>query len=289
MRGWADTEGKVMEYRRANEELIGKRKFPAQTGYLPDLYANQNKTDPVERQALELVFMQRVDDRAAQALAHFERNSTKPRDALVRDAWSRFLMSLMHRSPERVKYLTAKAKEFESNKLNPDLEEKYAALRGPNDPPKFDSWLEAQGPLSPDLTVRLLRLLIDSKRIGDALNAMHWSVYSLTNPRFGFLTGDHPIMISNGLGHRRGFILLAISPYRLFIAANDRLVLDAFETQRPNGLEKAVNDATAVQSHHVIVAKDDAQRLFVDRRFLRRTAPVGPYGFVTWNPPLVDQ
>src|SRR5690606_8373015 len=110
----------------------------------------------------------------------------------------------------------------------------------------------------------------------------HWEVHELGNPRYGFLTGDHPIMISNGLGHRRGFVLLAISPTRYFLAAHDRKVMEAFTTQRPNGMEMALNDACVRQSKHVVIARDDAQRIFVDRRFLKLSAPVGPSGFVTW-------
>lgn len=288
MRRWADAEGSVTEYRRPREKLVRKRKYPGQTGYIIDLYANENKTDPVERQALELTFMQQVDDGAADALAHIEERCAKPSDPALRDAWSRFLMSLMHRSPERVKYLTAKVKEYEDGTLNPNLQANYQALRTSSDPPRFQDWLAEQGPLTPDLRVRLLKLLIDSKRIGDTLNAMQWSVYTLKSPRFGFLTGDTPIMVSNGIGHRRGFALLAISPSRFFIAAHDAKVIQAFETQRPNGLEQALNDSCTRQSHHVIIAHDDAQTEFVDKRFLKQTAPAGPNGLVTWNSPLID-
>lgn len=231
--------------------------------------------------------MQKVDDAAAEALTHLEARATKPSDPKLRDAWSRFLMSLMHRSPERVKYFSAKVKEYEEGTLNPDVAEKYDDLRQPTDPATYAEWLAKQGPLEPDLRVRLLELMIDSKRIGETINAMHWSVHVIKNPRHGFVTGDHPIMISNGLGNERGFIALPISPSRLFLAAHNRKVIDAFKTQRDNSLEQALNDACTVQSHHVIIATDDRQTTFIDRRFLKKTAPVGPTGMVTWNSPLI--
>jgi hypothetical protein len=288
MERWVNSDGKVTEYRRPRDKLVCKTKYPAETGYMVDLYANESKIDPVERQALELVFMQKVDSAAADTLTYIEEHHTKPADPRMRDAWSRFLLSLLHRSPERVRYLTAKAKQYEEGTLNPHLQEKYHALRRPSDPEDYQDWLAEQGPLTPDLRVRLLELLIDSQRIGSTFNAMHWSVYTLANPRFGFLTGDHPVMISNGLGHARGFALLAVSPSRLFIAAHDRKVINAFLTQRPNGLEQAVNDACTRQSQHIIIAQDDAQRTFIEKRFLKMTAPVGPSGFVTWNSPLIN-
>src|SRR5438045_2699476 len=48
MRRWIDTEGKLTEYRRPRDKLIVKRKRPAETGYVVDLYANESKSDPVE-------------------------------------------------------------------------------------------------------------------------------------------------------------------------------------------------------------------------------------------------
>ena len=285
---WADAGGKVIEYRRPRETLVMKQRHPAQTGYIRELYSNESKSDPIERQALEMVFMQKVDDRAADALAYIERNPKSRMDPILRNAWSRFLMSLMHRSPERVKFLTAKVKEYESKTLNPDLEKKYTSLRGPNDPPTFKEWLAEQGPLAPDLRVRLLKLLIDSPRIGAALVTMNWKLVTLENPRFGFLTGDQPLMMSNGVGHMRGFVLLAISPTHLFLAARNLKVADAFTTQRPNALERALNDAVLRQSHHVVIARDDGQREFIDKRFLKLTAPVGENGYYTWKSPLID-
>lgn len=288
IRRWTGDDGKITEFRRPHDQLVCKQKWPSQTGFIIDLYANEAKADPVERQALELLFMQKVDDAAASALLYIERGKGKPSDPLLRDAWSRFLMSLLHRSPERVKYLTAKVKEYEEDSLNPELAQKYAEMRSEDDPPTYEEWLEKAGLLTPDLRVRLLKLLIDSRRIGNTLNAMHWHLYVLERPRFGFLTGDHPIMVSNGLGHNRSFVLLAISPSKLFVAAHDPKVIDAFLTQRANGLEHAVNDACARQSKHIILAHDSAQLTFVDRRFLKASVPVGRSGFVTWNSPLVD-
>lgn len=286
MNRWADTEGRVIEYRRPNEALVHSCKHPAQTAYLTELYANENKTNPIERQALEMVFMQKVDDQAANALAFIEEHKTKPTEPALRDGWSRFLMSLIHRSPERVKHLTQKIQEYEDGKLNPGLEDKYGSLRGPDDPLNYADWLREQGPITPELKVELLKLLIDSPRIGGTLNAMHWSVYTLENPRFGFLTGDYPIMLSNGIGHNEGFAVLAISPRKLFVAAHDLKTIKAFTSQRANALERAINDACVQQSRHVIIAHNDSQKVFVDRRFLKNKVAAGPNGLFSWKSPL---
>jgi hypothetical protein len=301
---WADGDGKVAEYRypervedagkspeyRPNRSLIIKRKWPSQTAYIPDLYANESKLDPVERQALEMVFMQKVDSHAADALADLEEHKRKSDDSALRSGWSRFLMSLMHRSPERVKHITAKVREYEEGALTAELAAeigpRYAERRGPDDPETYEEWLTLQPPLTPDLRVRLLRLIIDSKRIGMALNNMHWRVHVLPDLQYGFVTGDQPLLMSDGLGHSRSFVLTPISPTAYFVASNEEQVAEAFLCQNPKALQRSINEAVTRQSRHVIIARDDAQRAFVEKRFLKLAAPVGPSGYHTWEPPL---
>jgi hypothetical protein len=198
-------------------------------------------------------------------------------------------MSLMHRTPERVKWLTEKVRQYEEGTLNPEIKPQYEALRGPDDPPTYEEWLDAKGPITPDLLVRLLRMLIDSANVGGALNTMRWAVHTAAG-RFGFLTGDMPLMISNGLGHKDAFLMLAIAPSRLFIAAHDVEVIKSFTSQTDNALQRGLNDACVCQSRHVIIGEDDSQRSFVDRRFLRNSPlAIGKAGLAIWQAPLVRQ
>ena len=200
---WADAHGNLVAYRRPHKELEVKSKHPAATGFKFELYANTTKTDPLERQALEMVFMQKVDSHAAEALKYLEERRAKPPETKLQSAWSRFLMSLLYRSPERVKYLTEQVRRYEESDLTPQLKAQYAERRGPDDPETFDEWFKATGPATPDLVTRLLRMLIDSENIGSVLNAMHWRVHE-ADGKFGFVTGDVPVLMSNGLGTPRG-------------------------------------------------------------------------------------
>jgi hypothetical protein len=288
MRRWADGDGLVREYRRPRRDLTSKRKAPAATGWIRNLYANENKTDPLERQALEMVFMAGVDNNAADALSYLEEHRAKPADWALRDAWARYLLSLLHRSPERVAYITKKVRDYEEGTLNPDLIRRYPEIAGPNDPPTFQEWLEKQGPLTPDLRVRLIELLIGSRRVGDAINWMHWRVHRLDKLELGFISGDLPLMISNGLGHERSFVMLPIGPTKLFIASPDPNLINAFTTQYPHVLETAINDAIARQSTHILIARDDSLREFVDERFRRGRAEKKSLllDYMTWNSPL---
>lgn len=288
MQRWANAEGKVTEYRRPYKDLVKKEKHPAATGYMFELYSDQTKNDPIERQALELVFMQKVDASAAEALAHLEARGTKPKDTELQSGWSRFLMSLMHRSPQRVRYLVEKAREYEDGTLNPNLKLQYDSLRGADDPPTFEEWFERNGPITSELTMRLMRLLIDSENIGPVLNSMRWTVHQIDGT-FGFLTGDLPILISNGLGHDRAFVMLPVGPSRLFIASPNAAVIKSFTTQSANALQRGINDACVRQSRHVIVAHGGSQTAFVDRRFLKgEPLAINRAGLATWKSPLIN-
>jgi hypothetical protein len=282
---WAAEDGKVTEYRRPHDNLVIKQKHPAATGYMIELYANRNKTEPAERQALELVFMQKVDDQAANALAYLEEHRQKPNDPELRSGWSRFLMSLLHRSPERVKYLMETIENYENDELNKELKKKYGELRKPDDPATYEEWLEGQGPLALDLLVKLLRMLIDSERVGNNLNAMRWCVHDVEHSQFGFLTGDLPLMMSNGLGHEHSFIALAISPERLFVASHNQAIINRFKSRSANVLQRALNNACARQSQHVIIAQDDWQTAFVSKRLCQERLQAGPSGWPDWDVP----
>jgi len=290
MRRWADEDGLVREYRRPRHDLTSKRKAPAATGWIRNLYANENKADPIERQALEMIFMSDVDGKAAEALSYLEHDRKKPAEWELRAAWSRFLLSLLYRSPERVAYITKKVRDYEEDTLNPALVRRYAEIAGPDDPPTFQEWLGKAGPLTPDLRVRLIELMIGSRRLSEAINWMHWRVHQLDRLEFGFISGDLPLMISDGLGHSRSFLMLPIGPTRLFIASPDPNLINAFTTQYPHALEGAINEAIARQSTHVLIARDDTLREFVDERFRKGRAGKRSrlLDYITWNSPLHD-
>lgn len=282
---WASDDGTVTEFRRPHEKLVAKQKHPRATGFMIELYANRNKADPVERQALELIFMQKVDDQAADAFAYLEEHGQKPDDKLLRSAWSRFLMSLLHRSPERVEYLIRRIETFEDKQLNEFLKKKYQELRKPDEPENYEEWLEMKKPLGPDMLMVLMPKLIDSENVGNTLNSMRWCVHTVKHAPFGFVTGDLPLMMSDGLGHERSFLALAISPDRLFIASHDQAIIDRFKSRSAYELPRAVNNATARQSQHVVIAQGDAQTDFVDRRLCRENLPAGPSGWPAWKVP----
>lgn len=99
LRQWAGQDERLCEFSKPHHKVVPKRRHPAETGYQIDLYTISSAPEG-ERDKIEKRFMQRVDTDAAEAISYFREDVNLP-DRL-RSGWSRFLMSLMQRDPEKV-------------------------------------------------------------------------------------------------------------------------------------------------------------------------------------------
>jgi Protein of unknown function (DUF4238) len=105
LKHWTGSDGRLIEYRKGYKDRIFQRRTaPDGTGYvrglntiarIPDQFANY----------LEDEFLQRADDLASKALDCFLTGTPLSDPGKLRSGWSRFLMSMLHRHPERMSYL----------------------------------------------------------------------------------------------------------------------------------------------------------------------------------------
>jgi hypothetical protein len=83
---------------------------PAATGYEVDLYAIPSRSDRESRQEVETRFMQRVDSLGARILEELLETGRRPDDSRRASSWSRFIMSMINRSPHRIREIAAMAR-----------------------------------------------------------------------------------------------------------------------------------------------------------------------------------
>lgn len=287
---WVDAGvGELWEYSRPRDVVVVRRRSPKGTGKQEHLYSILGEVDPQLREQVELRLMSPLDNAAAAALNTIERTGQRPADKAQRDGWARFVMSLMHRSPRRLAYLENLIRNHVVE-ATPEDEVTYRELRRPADPPTLDR-LFADGDetrLSRSRAV-LLRSLVDSTMIGNVIVSMTWGIVQVGKPKHGLLTCDDPVLLSNGLDHDRSFIALPVAPDRLFIAANDRNVIQAFADQDSAAFERGFNDAICHQADKIVIGRSNQQRRFVENR-LGRCAPPhngGLGGRYTWAAPLL--
>jgi hypothetical protein len=288
LKRWTGEDRKVSDYRRFAGKLVHRRRFPSETGFEIELYSIRSHTDPERRQIIEKRLMSRIDNSASLSLDYMEKSGQPPTDSEHRNAWTRFLLSLIYRSPSQVEKLRQKI-AANSNVVLQSLASRYGELRRESDPETFDEYLAMDdGRIEEESLLPLMQKVIGSKLVGTALIRMTWGIIQFNLPKHGFLTCDIPIMLSNGLGHRDSFVMLPISPSRLFIAAARKPVIDSFSSQDAEVLERAINDAVVQQAQQVVISRDNGQRRFIDNRFLHSPPPEGDLALHTWKHPLVD-
>lgn len=286
-RRWTSaTDGKLTEYRRPHREVVTRRVYPSQTGYQTELYAIPSRQDPAERQALESRFMSPLDNLAAEALAEIEAHGRRPSDSRLANAWSRFLLSLMYRTPARVALVRRKVREGDPGERE-SMEAAYEKLRRPGDPLTVEAFrAEATAAVYEELEAALIRQMIDSTMLGEHIDGMRWSIGTFASPKHGLLLSDEPVMASNGIGKPDGFILLPVSPCSFFMAVNRQAVADAFGNQPASRLERALNDAVVRQATVLVLATDDRHKRFVETRLGKDPAPSGTMERLTWKAPI---
>jgi hypothetical protein len=102
LKRWTSEDGLLIEYSRPwKNELRDKRVHPNATGYVKGLYELRDLPPETAQQAEEL-FFKPADTHAADALDLLYENSMPTWQTRERSGWSRFLVSLLLRTPEEI-------------------------------------------------------------------------------------------------------------------------------------------------------------------------------------------
>jgi hypothetical protein len=125
---------------------------------------------------LERAYFAPIDNVAAQARFELLNDRESESTAELRSGWSRFLMSLLHRTPDALQVLRDGIERL-TVKGDPELDEQWAKMRKEGDP---ERWLDACLLENPDFIkqrpLELLPRLIDNRNLGLFLNRMKWTV-----------------------------------------------------------------------------------------------------------------
>jgi Protein of unknown function (DUF4238) len=225
---------------------------------------------PEQAQKVEQYFLRPVDTLAAEALVMLENGDDHiNRESKWRSAWSRFLMSLLMRTPEDIAALKRGAAKKWAQRI-PKIEAKYATKRGPNDPPTFKAYLDQFDADEVDRWgMSIAPTLIDHKGIGNILNNMRWLVRRITGDA-EFLTSDRPVVMSATLKETNAYIFLPIGPKAVFVAVNDLETQRMVEGREPAEQIEALNSLVAGHAVKYVYARDDSQLVFVRKHFSTR-------------------
>jgi hypothetical protein len=241
-------------------------KFPDGTGYQRGLYTFR-ELPPAIADFLERRFLLRADDRAQDVL-QLLLNDKLEFDVHMRSMWSRFLMTLIHRSPEGVERLKKTVVDdlpMAMEKLRP----RYAEMRKNDDEPTFDEFCSSfsQADLEGS-TLIVLQKVMNSELLGTALNSMRWAVIRVNRSRYPLLTSDRPLIMPGGLGKPYGHMLMPISPDRVLLAYQHQTTLDQVQrmSDEVQPFAERINDRVVRQARRYVWGANDGQLRFVQNR-----------------------
>jgi hypothetical protein len=206
-----------------------------------------------------------VDNLATAPLRIFlERRPASELTLPMKQAWTRFLMSLHVRTPGGVEQITTQGAEALREILIKDPEE-YIAVRKPDDPPTLVEWVEQYAPaLIDNYGKSILPGIVTHQAIGNEIIRMQWMVgmYGATPD---ILTCDRPLYLSPGVNDPRCVIALPLSPSAIFFASRDPSILDKLMRMERSALIRAINESVVTQAARYVYGAHDRQANFVER------------------------
>ncbi len=115
----------------------------------------------------------------------------------------------------------------------------------------------------------LLRMIMDSPRVGQSLNDMVWAVLTFNHLRYPLLTSDRPLVMTDGLENPNSHLVIPISPNSIFLAArtvDTMRRLDATCRREALRMGERLNDLITRQSHRFVWGNTGSQVRFIAKR-----------------------
>ncbi len=254
---WA-TKGRLIEFSRPYRSFVKARPTsPEGTGYVRGLNVMKG-LPPHSAEQFETVVMRYVDSLAADALRKLLSGDDTQWAPKPRSAWTRFLVSLLLRTPEALNRMKAFLKDYSA----PGTQESralYEAEKRPGDV-DFEEFLLRYGDQAAFQTV--LQVL-NSQEIGTHINNMIWNVVTVRGTKHEILTSDRPLIVTGGLGGPNASMILPICPTKVFVSVNEEAELARIERRSANDLVQSANRGVVSNAIKYVWGRDNRQLRFV--------------------------
>lgn len=266
-----DPEAKIVEYaRRKHGPITGRWTAPRGTGYERYLYDTADGSAP----SLEARFMMPVDTYAAGAMNVFMRPGTQLEwTRLQRSSWSRFIMGMLMRHPDDIAELKNLIDDDWTN-LTDEMREQYVQLWQEDMPETAEEWWEQNRETYREAArLQWLQGMIDNEGVGSRINSMSWNVANVRNGKRKLLTSDRPVCMTHTLDERDAFIMMPLTPAKLFIAVRRMETLANIRELTTDDLVAEVNLKVVQNARRFVFASDKSQERFILNHFGRSNQP----------------
>jgi hypothetical protein len=265
LKQWAGSDDWLCEYKRVQGRVLARRIHPNGTGYERDLYSVDGLPENLAHE-VESKFMHMVDSGAKLALDKIVSGNPTPWDAVLRSAWTRFIMSFLFRNPETVNLLKPHMQQVWKAAVD-GLHANYDQRREPTDPLTFEEYMpRTDRNAAAKSAMSLLQEIIDDDRLGNTIFGLHWSRFTVEASKFSLLTSDRPLDKPHGFGSQDAYISLPIGPKTLFLAARNDTMAKRLSDRDPDEVVVASNGIVVGQARKFVWGIDDSQIRFVQNR-----------------------
>jgi hypothetical protein len=187
-------------------------------------------------------------------------------DTTIRSGWTRFIMSLLHRNPEQIGRFLEIVSRYVAT-IKPEYEDLYRQKKDSGHPATFDEfWQNILPEIIGRTWIKLIQTTIDSGSVGNHFNNLVWRVLDLKSSRT-FLTGDRPIIMTNGMAKMDSHLAIPIGPRKLFVAAHTLELAEALKRDKADDVIAFVNDRIVRQARRFCIGVNDAHLPFFEKRF----------------------
>ena len=272
---WAvQSDNQLCQFSRPFNKVVPKRKHPSATGYLDRLYELDGLEGDLAQQ-VESKFFSPVDSAAADALSLMEQQGNRAVwNQRRRSAWSRFLHSMLLRTPEDLETFKASWRSLMLNDKTDEWEARYEEIKQPGDKLTFREFVAGISEESHNRSaMHALMGMIDNPRLGLKINNMPWWVIDTDPDDHPLLTSDRPVIRTNGLNAPNGHIALPIGPYRIFVVAKDQQTLNVIRSANIRQIVREVNRQVCDYAVKYVYGIDDRHIDFVKKHFATKEQP----------------
>jgi hypothetical protein len=267
LKWWTDTDGRLERYTRPiPRKVVVKRVYPSQVGFEGDLYISPGEPG-ASRNWLEVRLFQHIDNLVAPVLAKLNSNPVPVLSEAEMSAWSVFIRSLHHRTPQRMLDFRESGHVEWLSALDAAKAE-YPRLRGKGDPPTFEEYRSKLSPqLADRLILRVLPTILFSEKIRVFLNDLHKRYFDIPRDLPHLLISDSVLVMTNGLQITGGHYAIPLSPRRLLIAAFEKATIEQATEMKARHLVEKMNTWIVERAQHFVGALDRSQDRFIRNRF----------------------
>jgi hypothetical protein len=275
-------DSKLIEYSIKQGKVIAKRVGPSATGYEYDLYAFPD-LPPETAQFIEQEFFGYADRTASKALEFHLANADRSAWTVeLISAWSRFVIALHLRHPDAMPELRVAAQSVWDGS-GQDAQHRYEEIRKPEDPATFDEYIALRDPLiGTKMRVNLIIKSFDNDILGKHINNMFWTIVDVSSADKRLLMSDRPVVIT-WLNQPRGYITLPVGPTKLFLAVNDKRMLDVFRRMKPVEIVRNANKFNVARARRFVWAQDEMQTPFVMNNMSKAMEPLPLFPNIGWK------